>query len=145
GLYDKFQQIFDGIQLDYAYNFSPQIQELAKIATASSAMQPVPDTARGYIEDMKALSQAALQYRDALKDNDKDEWLAIVSLLQKTTNENLEKYRILVGCYAHLYEITYRAGSTNEASDYQIKQKQAAFLAFKSAGRLNRAVTNVKV
>jgi tetratricopeptide (TPR) repeat protein len=144
-LYDKFQRIFDVVQLDYAYNYQSHIQALTKIASESAAMQPVPEATTTYVKDMQALSQAVTQYRDALKENNKDEWLSIVNIVQNTSTENLEKYRLLVGCYSHLYEIARRSNNTNEARDYVEKQKRAAFLAFKSAERLNRAAVNVKV
>jgi hypothetical protein len=144
-LYDKFQQVFDVIQLDYAYNFTPQIEMLTKIAADAAALQPAPDTVTAYIDNMKALSQAVTQYRDALKDNDKDEWLSLVNSLQKLSNDNLETNRILVGCYSHLYDLARRTNRNTEASDYLSKQKHAGLLALKSAQRLSRSAINVKV
>ncbi len=143
--YDKFQQLFEYVQLDYAYNFPTQIQELAKIAAASAALQPIPTTAITYIDEMNALSQAIVQYRDALNDKDKDGFLAIVTLLEKVSDENLYKNRLLIGCYSHLNDIAFRVGNAGEASGYLDKQKHYALLALRAAERLNRTATIAKV
>ena len=141
--YEQFQRLLDNIQLDYANNFQTQIDELAKIATESAALQPIPDIETGYISEMKVLSQAVAEYRDAIKGNDKDGFKEIVAQIAAAPDRSLGKHRILTGCYSQLYNIAFQNGS-NEASEYLSKQKYHANAAFKIAARLNRTATIAK-
>jgi hypothetical protein len=143
--YDQFQQILDLIQLDYAYNFPQQIDDLIKISADSEKQQPIPALAKTNVLEMKALSQAVVEYRDSLKDNDKDGFLSIITIVNSVHDESLGKYRFLIGAYSHLYDIEIEAGHIKEAANYRDKQKHYAAVAYRIAGRLNRTATIAKI
>jgi tetratricopeptide (TPR) repeat protein len=144
-LYERFEQALDAIQLDYAYNFSQQIEEMTKLAETSVALMPVSEIAKTHVTEMNTLSDAVRRYRDALKDDDKDEYIEVTRVLGPISDENLGKSRLLIGCYSHLGEIARRAGRTNEFNDYLSKQKHYSVVALRAAQRLNRTATIAKV
>jgi hypothetical protein len=143
--YERFQSLLDFIQLDYAYNYQAQIDELTKIATESALLQPIPDIAMGYVSEMKQLAMAITEYRDSLKENDKHGFEQVIAYVTGLSDESLGKHRLLIGCYYHLASIALAANQPNEASGYQVKQKHHSAVAFRIANKLNRAANIAKI
>ncbi|MFN3657383.1 MAG: hypothetical protein ACK4UO_09045 [Pseudolabrys sp.] len=143
--FERFVQTLDQIQLDYAYNFPAQILELTTIANASNALRPLSSASVRHVSDMQVLAQAAGEYRDALKDNDKDRFISVIVLVDAASDDSLFKNRILAGTYGRLANIARNAGNAGEAATYDARHKHHALAAYRAAERSHRPATIAKV
>ena len=142
--YGRFQEIFDGVQLDYLYNFPHQIEELNNIATAAAAVEPILSDAQKQIYEMKVVAEAIGKYRDATKGEDEDGFLTIVDMLGGLPDDNLSKDRLVGASYGHLYDIARRTSNVNAAT-YFGKEKHYMLNEMNAAQRFNRKATIAKV